>query len=169
MKKLNQDSSFNIKNTGVFFKCFNDSWERICFLGKIITVVTHLPIFKSETTFEKKLLKIVHIFLSSEICFSAALRINFSPCDIFFYEKKNNSLPEGSIICDFFVLRLSKYNFLVFLKSFLQKFSWILSFSLFVWLLFCKNLLLYLNLFIIALWSSLLVKGALFAQRYFFW
>ena len=58
-----------VKNTRVFFKYSNNSWENVCVsLGKTMSV---LGIFKSETTFEKKLLKTLQVFLSSEICFSA--------------------------------------------------------------------------------------------------
>ena len=111
MKKLNQDSSFNIiKYTGGCFSNLSMIVEREYMLfGK--NNYSGYPFVKSETTFEKKLLKIVHIFLSLEICFSAALRINFLPFDIFFYERKNNSLPEGSIICDFFCIKAVKVQF----------------------------------------------------------
>ena len=86
-----------------------------------------------------------------------------------FFKKTNNSLPKSSVIHIFCVWRLSRYNFLVFLDSFLQKFCWFLQFSLIDWVLSFKNLFLYLDLFIIALWSSLVMKGALFSWMYFFW
>ena len=81
MKKLNQDSYFNIKNAGVFFKQFMIV-ERECVL-LWEKWLQWLVIFKSETTFEMKSLKVVHIFLSSGICFSASLRIIFSCFDAF--------------------------------------------------------------------------------------
>ena len=46
--------------------------------------------FKSETTFEK-FLKIVPIFLLSEICFSASLRIIFSPFEAIFSHLSNRT------------------------------------------------------------------------------
>ena len=88
------------------------------FFGKIIII----GIFKSETTFEKKLLKIVHIFLLSEICFSASLRIIFSPFDAFFVKRGTTVRQKVVLSVIFFVSRLSKYDFLVFLNSFLQEF-----------------------------------------------
>ena len=42
-----------------------------------------------------------------------------------FCEKRNKIFPEGSIIRDSFILRLSKYDFLVFHNSFLHKSRWI--------------------------------------------
>ena len=51
--------------------------------------------------FEKKILNILHIFLSSEISFFALLRIIFSSFDVYFCKERNKSSAEGSIIRDF--------------------------------------------------------------------
>ena len=103
-------------------------------------------------------------FSSSEICFSASIGIIFSLFDAFFVKRETTVYQKvllSVIFFFFFVLRPSKYGFLVFLNSFLHKFHKILYFSLLVWLLSFKN-------FIIALWSSIFIKGASFAGRYFF-
>ena len=120
MKKLNQDSFFNTKNTGIFFKRFNDSWENVYSFGKNSNS-QWLGGFKSETIFEKKIVKIVHIFLSSEIWFSSSLRIVFSPFDAFFVKRGTTFCQKFLLLVIFFVLRLSKYYFLVFRNSFSQK------------------------------------------------
>ena len=86
MKNLNQDSNFQIK----ILMCFsNDARECVFFWEKLLQ---WSGIVKSQKSFEKKLLKIVHIFLSSEICFSASLRIMFSPLDAF-------SEKRGTTVC----------------------------------------------------------------------
>ena len=118
MKKLNQISFFNIKYTGVFFKRFNASWERMyVFLWKIITVVRYFLVWDN---FEKKLLKSLQIFLSSEIHFSASLRIICPSFDAFFVKRGTTVRRKFLLSVNSFVLRLSKYNFLVFLYNFLQ-------------------------------------------------
>ena len=61
--------------------------------------------------FEKKLLKILQIFLSSEICFSASVRIVFSPLDALFVKRETTVFQNVLLSVIFFVLRLSKYDF----------------------------------------------------------
>ena len=83
-------------------------------------------------------------------------------------EKRNNSFLKGSIIRDAFCIKAFKVRFFAFPQKFLTYvllnliiFPACLTFTF-------KNLFLYLALFIIALWSSLVMKGASFARRYFF-
>ena len=75
----------------------------------------------------------------------------------FVCKERNNYFSKSSIIRNFFVSKLLKYEFLVFPKSFLQKFAWFFS---------LKNLFLNLDLFMIVTCSYLVIKGASFARRY---
>ena len=75
---------FNIKNTGVFSKRFNNSWERFCIFWE--KKFQWLGIFTFEKTFNKNLILCTYFF-PSEICFSVSLRIIFSTVDAFFVKR----------------------------------------------------------------------------------
>ena len=98
----NTESSFlfNIENTGVFFKRFNASWERMCFLCFLCE--------KWENVFF-----VFFVWKMRECVFCVFCVKNDYKNQVFLsliYEKRNNSFPEGFIIRNFFVLSFSKFQ-----------------------------------------------------------
>ena len=127
--------------------------------------------FVQSNAWERSVRRAPNFFIIRNMFLCVIKNNLFTFCHLFFVKKTSYSVPEGFIILDFFVLRLSKCDFLVFiifLNSFLHQFRWILQFSLLAWDLSFKNLFLYLDLLIMHLWSSLVLKGASFVRRYFF-
>ena len=112
-------------------------------------------IFKSET-FEKKLLKIVHIFCHQKLFFCFNKKNIFTLWRHFFVKR-------GTIVCQKVLLSV------IFLYEGCQSTIFLLNFIIFhVSLLSFKNLFQSIDLFILALWSFLVKKGASFTRSYFF-
>ena len=94
------------------------------------------------------------------------MRMILSPFE-HFLENSGETVPKTAIIHYFFdVSKLLKYSFLVVLSSFLQKICCVLYFHLASCDLVLKKLLRNLDLFIIFLCNSFVIKGASFAQSY---
>ena len=70
-------------------------------------------IFKSKTKFGKELLKIVHIFLPSEICFSCSLSIIFSPLYALFV-KRGTPVFQKILFPVFLCIKAFKVRFFYF-------------------------------------------------------
>ena len=96
--------------------------------------------------------------LNSIICniFITFLENDFFPSRWFIHEKRNNCLPEGSIVCYFRTVKIVE---VLFLCSFLEFFTIIYLNFIVVFLS--------LDLSMIALWSSFVIKGASLARTYF--
>ena len=85
-----------------------------------------------------------------------------------FVEKSGETVFQKLLLSTTFLMsKLLKYSFLVVLSSFLQKFGCLSYFNLSYCDLVLKKLLRNLDLFIISLWNSFVIKGASFARRYF--
>ena len=84
-----------------------------------------------------------------------------------FCEKRYYCFPEGFVICNFFYIQTTVIWFFCSSQHFFTKISLKFKFFWLISVLSFKNLFLNPYLFIIALWSSLVIKGASLVRTYF--
>ena len=117
----------------------------------------------------------VNILSSNWCLFIEYIKNSFNKVNFFtfhrpFFEKWllfSDCFPEGFVICNFFYVQITVVWFFLVLSNVLQNILWSLKFFWLSSVPFFKNLFLNLDPFIIALWSSLVKKGASFARTYF--
>ena len=121
----------------------------------------------SEILLQKKPLKKSHNSVSLEIFLPFSIRLTLSPFKGLFIKKGIILFQKVLLSVTFLCPDYCSMIFFVVLSNFLQTFLWRLKvFWLFSVLSF-KNLFLNPDLFIIVLWSSLVIKGASLARTYF--
>ena len=126
-----------------------------------------LGMLSSEIVLEKKTWKKLLNSVSFEIFLPFSMRSFFSPFKDHFVERGIIVFQNVLLFVTFYIL-ITVVDFFVVISTFLQRFLWSLKFLWLVSALSCKKFVLSLDLFISALWSSLIIKGAFLAQTYFF-
>ena len=95
------------------------------------------------------------------------LRMILSPFELFIDESGEGLFQKPLLSTTFLMSKLLKYSFLVVFSSFLQRFCYLLYFNLSSCDLFLNELLRNLDIFVIYLCISFVIKGTSFAGRYF--
>ena len=115
--------------------------------------------FKVGTILEKNWLNVSQSSSSVDMNLLSTMRLFFSPFDECWVNNGRTVLHKLLLPVMFLGPRFSKEDFLVFFKSFLQMFLWVLLFLLLVSVLCFRNLFLNLDHF---------MKGASLARLYFY-
>ena len=141
--------------------------DRISYISHVWRVFWYTWNLKFRNNIEEGATKIWHSLLSLATLLSFSLRMILLFSEHFEEKKGENVFQKLLFSTNFLMSKLLKYNILVVLSSFLQKFLCFLYFNLSSWDLVPKKLLRNLDLFIIALCNFFVIKGTSFARRYF--
>ena len=151
--------TFFIWNTRVIFKISKCFFEWI--ISAIKLIVWNIWNFRLINCFQEKIIKNLTLFIVVWNCYFPSAKFIFSLFENFLEKSGTIIFRNVRLSVTFLIPKLLKQVLLVFFNIFLQKFFLSERFLDFT------NLFLILDLFIMALWRSLLINGASFARMYF--